>query len=153
MVIGHVDSLVQCRTSKHIWLSLATNIVTWKFYLLFKFGQDCLVEVCISLFSYFQFVLIVWMCPTPYQMIWNTFNKRNPNIILIIQTGDLRYHAYGRWIFKKNVENLFLAVQIEKTEKNNLQKEWRKKLFTFYDKEKNYFWISWNLLRRVDSSN
>ena len=28
----------------------------------------------------------------------------------------------------KNVKNLFSAVQIEKTEKNNLQKEWRKKL-------------------------
>ena len=41
----------------------------------------------------------------------------------------LRYH--GRWIFKKNTKNLFFAVQIEKTEKNNLQKEWRKKLFYF----------------------
>ena len=40
---------------------------------------------------------------------------------------QLRYH--GRWIFKKNAKNLFFAVQIEKTEKNNLQKEWRKKLF------------------------
>ena len=54
MVIGHVDSFVQCHTSKPIWLSLATKIVTWKFYLLFKFGQDCFVEVCISLFSYFR---------------------------------------------------------------------------------------------------
>ena len=33
----------------------------------------------------------------------------------------LRYH--GRWIFNKNAKNLFFAVQIEKTEKNNLQKE------------------------------
>ena len=41
----------------------------------------------------------------------------------------LRYH--GRWIFKKNAKNHFFAVQIEKTEKNNLQKEWRKKLFYF----------------------
>ena len=41
----------------------------------------------------------------------------------------LRYH--GRWIFKKNAKNLFFAVQIEKTEKNNKQKEWRKKLFYF----------------------
>ena len=41
----------------------------------------------------------------------------------------LRYH--GSWIFKKNAKNLFFAVQIEKTEKNNLQKEWRKKLFYF----------------------
>ena len=41
----------------------------------------------------------------------------------------LRY--YVRWIFKKNAKNLFFAVQIEKTEKNNLQKEWRKKLFYF----------------------
>ena len=43
--------------------------------------------------------------------------------------GYLRYH--GRWIFKENAKNLFFAVQIEKTEKNNLQKEWRKKLFYF----------------------
>ena len=41
----------------------------------------------------------------------------------------LRYH--GRWIFKKNAKNLFFDVQIEKTEKNNLHKEWRKKLFYF----------------------
>ena len=41
----------------------------------------------------------------------------------------LRYH--GRWIFNKNAKNIFFAVQIEKTEKNNLQKEWRKKLFYF----------------------
>ena len=32
--------------------------------------------------------------------------------------SNLRYH--GRWIFKKNAKNLFFAVQIEKTEKNNL---------------------------------
>ena len=29
----------------------------------------------------------------------------------------------------KNAKNLFFAVQTEKTEKHNLQKEWRKKLF------------------------
>ena len=46
-----------------------------------------------------------------------------------LATGCLRHH--GRWIFKKNAKNLFFAVQIEKTEKNNLQKEWRKKLFYF----------------------
>ena len=40
--------------------------------------------------------------------------------------------------FLKNAKNLFFAVQIEKTEKNNLQREWRKMLFAFYDKEKNY---------------
>ena len=34
----------------------------------------------------------------------------------------------------KSAKNLFFAFQIEKTEKRNLQKEWRKKtLFTFYD--------------------
>lgn len=33
----------------------------------------------------------------------------------------------------------FCVVQIEKTEKNNLQKEWRKTFFFFYDKKKNYF--------------
>ena len=32
------------------------------------------------------------MCPTPYRTISNTFNKRNPNIILITQTGDLNSH-------------------------------------------------------------
>ena len=42
---------------------------------------------------------------------------------------QLRYH--GRWIFKKIAKNFFFAVQIEKTEKNNSQKEWRKKLFYF----------------------
>ena len=42
----------------------------------------------------------------------------------------LRYH--GRWIFKKNAKNLFFAVQIGKTEKNNLHKEWRKKLFLLF---------------------
>ena len=52
----------------------------------------------------------------------------------------LRYH--GRWIFKKNAKNLFFAVQIEKTEKNNLQKEWRKKHFYFL-----------NPRRRIDNSN
>ena len=50
-------------------------------------------------------------------------------IYYIIHDCTLRYH--GRWIFKKNAKNLFFAVQIEKTEKNNLQKEWRKKLFYF----------------------
>ena len=29
----------------------------------------------------------------------------------------------------KNAKNLFFAVQIEKTEKNNLQEEWRKILY------------------------
>ena len=32
----------------------------------------------------------------------------------------------------KNAKNLFFAVQIEKTEKNNLQKEWRKKAFLLF---------------------
>jgi len=41
----------------------------------------------------------------------------------------LRYH--GRWIFPKNAKNLFLDVQIEKTEINILQKEWGKGLFYF----------------------
>ena len=38
----------------------------------------------------------------------------------------------------KTAKNLF-AFQIEKTEKNNLEKEWRKTFSTFYDKEKNFF--------------
>ena len=42
---------------------------------------------------------------------------------------NLRYH--GRWVFTKNAKNLFLAVQIEKTEINILQKEWGKGLFYF----------------------
>ena len=37
------------------------------------------------------------MCPTPYRMISNSFNKRNPNINLIIQTGDLKF-ASGDYI-------------------------------------------------------
>ena len=32
----------------------------------------------------------------------------------------------------KNAKNLFFAVQTEKTEKHNLQKEWRKKLFLLF---------------------
>ena len=31
----------------------------------------------------------------------------------------------------KNAKNLFFTVQIEKTEKNDLLKEWRKKLYYF----------------------
>jgi len=41
----------------------------------------------------------------------------------------LRYR--GTWIFTKNVTNLFLALQIENTEINILQKEWGKGLFYF----------------------
>ena len=37
------------------------------------------------------------MCPTPYQTISKTFNKRNPYIVLIIQTGDLKF-ASGDYI-------------------------------------------------------
>ena len=39
----------------------------------------------------------------------------------------------------KNAKNLFFAVQVEKSEKNNLQKNGEKSFFTCYDKEKNYF--------------
>ena len=84
MVIGHVDFFVQSHTRKCVWLPLATKIAAWKLYLLFKFGQD-----------YFVFrivILIVGMCPTSYQMILNTYNKQNPNI-LIIQTGNLKFAA------------------------------------------------------------
>ena len=38
--------------------------------------------------------------------------------------------------FLKNAKNLFFAVQIEKTEKNNFQKNGEKSFFTFYEKEK-----------------
>jgi len=44
--------------------------------------------------------------------------------------SKLRYH--GRWIFTKNAKNLFLAVQIEKTEIYILQKEWGKELFLLF---------------------
>ena len=45
----------------------------------------------------------------------------------------------GGFFFLKNAKNLFFAVQIEKTEKNNFQKEWRKKLFYFLrERKKNY---------------
>ena len=37
------------------------------------------------------------MCPTPYQTISKTFNKRNPNVISIIQTGDWKF-ASGDYI-------------------------------------------------------
>ena len=37
----------------------------------------------------------------------------------------------------KMPKKIFFAFQIDKTEKNILQKEWRKELFYFYDKEKN----------------
>ena len=37
------------------------------------------------------------MFPMPYQTIPKTFNKRNPNIISIIQTGDLKF-ASGDYI-------------------------------------------------------
>ena len=39
----------------------------------------------------------------------------------------------------KNAKNLFFAVQIEKTEKNNLQKEWRKKLFILFTIKRKLF--------------
>ena len=44
----------------------------------------------------------------------------------------------------KNAKNLFFffAVQIEKTEKINLQKEWRKKLFYFLRLRENFFFES-----------
>ena len=57
-------------------------------------------------------------------------NKKTKQSMAFFSSRNvLRYH--GRWIFKKNAKNLFFAVQIEETEKNNLQKEWRKKLFYF----------------------
>ena len=62
---------------------------------------------------------------------------RDNDWLILCAASLLRYH--GWWIFKKNAKNLFFAVQIENTEKNNLQKEWRKKLCYFYDKEKNCF--------------
>ena len=33
----------------------------------------------------------------------------------------------------KTAKNLFFAVQIEKTDKNNLRKEWRRNLFYFFE--------------------
>ena len=46
------------------------------------------------------------------------------------EVSVLRYR--GKWIFMKNAKNLFFVVQIKKTEKNSLQKEWRKKLFLLF---------------------
>ena len=37
------------------------------------------------------------MCPTSYRVISNTLNKQNLNIILIIQTGNLKF-ASGDYI-------------------------------------------------------
>ena len=42
---------------------------------------------------------------------------------------SLRYH--GRWTFTKNAKHLLLAVQIEKTKINIVQKEWGEKHFYF----------------------
>jgi len=42
--------------------------------------------------------------------------------------------------FTKNAKNLFLAVQIEKTETNNLPKKWGRKAFLLFKlKHKSYF--------------
>jgi len=90
MIIGHVDSLVQSRTSKHIWLPLATKIVAWNFYLLLKFGQDCFAEVFIFLFSY---------CSTYHMNVYHAIPddiKRFQQVELqhyIIQTGNLKFSS------------------------------------------------------------
>ena len=51
--------------------------------------------------------------------------------------GTLRYH--GRWILTKNGNEIFLAVLIEKTEINILQKNGRKSFFTFQDRREKLF--------------
>ena len=73
---------------------------------------------CVSSCSRFFYLSCYWL-----------FVATGFKAILYTGKSGLRYH--GGWIFKKNAKNLFFAVQIEKTEKNNLQKEWRKKLFYF----------------------
>ena len=59
----------------------------------------------------------------------NEKNNSSSSANLADSCVSLRYH--GRWIFTKNAKNLFLAVQIEKTEINILQNEWGKGLFYF----------------------
>ena len=102
MVIGHVDSFVQCHTSKPIWLSLATKIVTSKFYLLFKFGQDCFVEVCISLFSYFR----AYCKNVPHAI---------PNDIKHFQQAQPEhYFDYTNWRLKICIWPLYFSSQLPK---------------------------------------
>ena len=52
----------------------------------------------------------------------------------------------------KNAKNLLLAVQIEKTEKNNLQKEWRKNLFYYLRYRGKLFLNLMKPLTALDSS-
>jgi len=75
------------------WLLLGTKIVAWNFYLLFKLGQDCFAEVCIFLFPYF--CTYCMNVSHTILAISNTFNKQNPNIVSIIQTGNLKLFASG----------------------------------------------------------
>ena len=77
-------------------------------------------------------------CMSPMQSFGSWFYTSRITIkCLTFTLISLRYH--GRWIFKKNAKNLFFAVQIEKTEKNNLQKEWRKKLFLLFTIKRKIF--------------
>ena len=81
----------------------------WNFYIHvpFKFGQDCFVEVCIFCVCIF---VLVRTCPMPYLMISNTFNKENRNIILIIQTGHLKF-ASGVTLVTKRLPNDFFNLE------------------------------------------
>ena len=55
--------------------------------------------------------------------------RKTPRFSGIPVPPKLRYH--GRWILTKNGKKIFFAVQIEKTEINNLQRKKEKKVFYF----------------------
>ena len=54
---------------------------------------------------------------------------------------------------RKMRKTFFFAVQIEKTEINILQKEWRKSFFYFLRWKEKLFLNFSDLLRRIDTSN
>ena len=68
----------------------------WKFYLLFKFRKDCFVEVCISLFSYFN---------TSYIDVSHAI----PDDIKHFQQAELKhYFDYTNWQLKIGIWRLKL---------------------------------------------
>ena len=97
---------------------------------------------------YWSRIAILTFALCPAMLFYEGQSRSDYNFL----TSNFKGIMLGGFLWKMQ-KIFFFAVQIEKTEKNNLQKEWRKFFFTFYDKEKNYLWISWNLLWRVDSSN
>ena len=90
MVIGYVDSFIQCRTSKRVWLPLSYKDSGLEVLSTFQVWARLFCRSMHFFVFAFTYLLYPWMCPMPYQTKLNTFNKRNPNI-LIIQTGNLKF--------------------------------------------------------------